>query len=129
MTHARFRSFSLTTTLVLGLSGSMVSADTTVTLPSIKDNTLFEDVNGQLSSGAGQYIFAGNTSSSNARRGLLQFDLTGIPASAQIVSATLDINVSRTARSALPHGESARRRTARKHSSAARLANPSHASA
>lgn len=102
MTSTLPRSLALTTALVLGLTSALADADTTVTLPSIKDNTLFEDVTGQLSSGAGQYIFAGNTSSANARRGLLQFDLSGIPASAQIVSATLDINVSRTARGAAP---------------------------
>lgn len=100
MPSGSFRRLPILVTSLI-LSASSVAADT-VTLVAVKDNTLFEDAQGLLSSGAGQYIFAGNTSSANARRGLLQFDLSSIPASAQIISATLDINVSRTARGARP---------------------------
>ncbi|MBU6413892.1 MAG: DNRLRE domain-containing protein [Planctomycetes bacterium] len=87
----------LSASLTASLTLPRASADT-VTLVAVKDNTLFEDIGGLLSSGAGQYIFAGNTSGASARRGLLQFDLSSIPATAQIQSVTLDINVSRIAR-------------------------------
>lgn len=83
------------------LIASTLHADT-VTLISVKDNTLFEDSGGLLSSGAGQYVFAGNNSGASARRGLLQFDLSTIPATAQITQVTLDINISRIARNGAP---------------------------
>ena len=71
-----------------------------VNISSSKDNTLYEDVNGGLSNGAGDHIFAGTTGggSGNAiRRGLLAFDVAGnIPAGANIISVTLSLNMSRS---------------------------------
>jgi hypothetical protein len=91
-----------TLTLVAALCITALTRADTITLIASQDNTLFEDLSGSLSSGAGQYVFAGNNSGSEARRGLLQFDLRSIPITAQITSATLDINISRIARSAQP---------------------------
>jgi spore coat protein A len=67
-------------------SGSVVS------LNPIKDNTLFENATGDLSNGAGSWFIAGNTNNTNTlkkRRGLIQFDLSGIPATATITAVTL----------------------------------------
>lgn len=62
-----------------------------------KDNTLYESGNGSLSNGAGDYFFVGKTNSGQIRRGLVAFDLTGkLPVSATIVSATLQLHMSKT---------------------------------
>lgn len=63
-----------------------------------KDNTLYEDLDGALSNGAGQYFFVGNTNqTANAtRRGLIKFDLVGIPPFVSVVSATLYLTMSQT---------------------------------
>ena len=68
----------------------------TVTLTPAKDNTLYEDEQGALSNGAGQYLFAGNTSNGATRRGLLAFNLSGIPADATIISASLSLTMSKS---------------------------------
>ena len=72
---------------------------TTVELPSVADNTLYEDDNGLLSNGAGEYFFAGRVGNSGGdkfRRGLIRFGLSTIPSTATINSVTLDLNMSRT---------------------------------
>lgn len=68
----------------------------TIMLTPAQDNTLYEDEQGALSNGAGQYLFAGNTSSGSTRRGLLAFDLIGIPADATIISASLTLTMSKS---------------------------------
>jgi len=68
-----------------------------------RDNTLCQDPDGLLSNGGGQYLFAGRTvqtESFSRRRALLQFDLTGaIPAGSKIISASLQMYMSRTSTS------------------------------
>jgi hypothetical protein len=68
-----------------------------ITLDPAKDNTLIQrtDPNGQLSNGAGD-IFTGRTNQDgqgpatiSIRRGLMQFDLSSLPAGATVISATL----------------------------------------
>lgn len=63
-----------------------------------KDNTLYESTTGDTSNGAGDYFFVGTTArSASIRRGLLFFDLSGkVPVSATIVSATLQLHMSKT---------------------------------
>jgi hypothetical protein len=74
----------------------------TVTLEPSKDNTLYQDAEGDLSNGAGNHLFAGRTGSfpgvdRTIRRGLLAFDVSGsIPAGSTIVSATLTLTMSQT---------------------------------
>ncbi|MEM7048780.1 MAG: DNRLRE domain-containing protein [Acidobacteriota bacterium] len=87
--------------LVLGLmmTTSPGSAETVRLLPD-RDTTLFEDNRqsepalGELSSGAGQWLFTGLGPKN--RRALLRFDLGALPASAEIVSAKLEMTVDRT---------------------------------
>src|SRR5437870_1721184 len=72
---------------------------TTLTLTSSADNTLYEDTNGQLSDGAGQHFYVGNSkqvAASNLRRAVLKFDLSAVPAGATINSATLSLHMSKT---------------------------------
>jgi len=68
----------------------------TVVLFPAKDNTLYQSELGTLSNGAGQFLFAGNTDSGAIRRGLLAFDLSGMPAGATVLSATLTLTMSKS---------------------------------
>lgn len=67
-----------------------------VNLGASQDNTLFEDPAGSLSSGAGQWLFAGYTAQNAKRRGLLGFNLSTIPAGSTINSVRLTLHMSRT---------------------------------
>ncbi len=69
---------------------------TTVELVPEKDNTLFEDPQGTLSNGAGEYLFTGNTNNSQVRRALVQFNLGVIPDDAQIQNASLSLTMNKT---------------------------------
>jgi len=63
-----------------------------VTLTPVKDNTLYEDATGSVSNGAGEYIVVGKYSGAK-RRGLLAFDLSGIPPTAAVGEASLEVDV------------------------------------
>jgi len=69
-----------------------------VILDASKDNTLYEQINGSLSNGAGDYIFAGRTAIGGIiRRGLIAFDIAGsVPKGAIINSVSLDLHMSTT---------------------------------
>jgi len=68
----------------------------TVNLPAEKDNTLYENEEGELSNGAGDHLFTGSTNTPLIRRAVIKFDIDGaIPAGATIDSAQLTMNVSR----------------------------------
>jgi len=76
---------------------SVVPAEVVTIAPS-KDNTLYEDPNGALSNGIGQYVFAGRTgiTTNVVRRAVIAFDVAGsVPAGATIDSATLTLHMSR----------------------------------
>jgi hypothetical protein len=67
----------------------------TATIPASRDNTLFEDSTGALSSGSGAHFFAGNNSGSNIRRAVVAFDIAAhVPVGSVIDSVTLVLNVS-----------------------------------
>ena len=68
----------------------------TVTAAAEKDNTLYEDVTGGVSNGAGSHFFAGADGDGDVKRGVIAFDLSSIPIGSQIVNATLKLNMSRT---------------------------------
>ena len=82
--------------LALPLAGEIVN------LEADRDNTLYVDDAGGLSNGAGIHFFAGVNLSGQTRRGLLRFDLTGIPPGSTINSAVLTLNMSRTIVGATP---------------------------
>jgi Secretion system C-terminal sorting domain/Lamin Tail Domain/PKD domain len=70
---------------------------TTVTLSASKDNTLYESVTGNLSNGAGQYMFVGKNNSGDIRRAVIAFDIaTSVPVGATITAASLSLNMSKT---------------------------------
>jgi hypothetical protein len=66
-----------------------------VTLHPVRDNTLFQDANGDTSNGAGPVLFAGNNGQGLTRRALLRFDLAdGVPSGVVIDSVVLTLRVS-----------------------------------
>jgi hypothetical protein len=68
-----------------------------VTLTPVKDNTLYQDVLGSLSNGAGVNLFAGKTTTGRLRRAVLDFDVArAVHPGAIVQSVTLRMHVSRT---------------------------------
>lgn len=62
------------------------------------DTTLFEDENGRLGNGAGQYLFIGRTWDENGidkllRRALVKFDLSSLPRGSTINSASFNFTI------------------------------------
>jgi len=77
-----------------------VSKAETLSIISTKAAGLYEASAGTLANGAGNYFFAGLTNQPpgfNARRGLVQFDLSTVPAGATINNATVSLWLSRSA--------------------------------
>jgi hypothetical protein len=89
-----------TTVAAVGLSAlaafSGLARAATVTLTPSLDNTLYQDTEGALSNALGPNIFAGQTNFAGARRAVLKFDISSIPAGSTITSATLTLNLTRT---------------------------------
>ncbi|MEE8169508.1 MAG: DNRLRE domain-containing protein, partial [Phycisphaerae bacterium] len=79
-----------------GMLTPFAAADS-VTPVTVKDNTLYQDVTGSLSNGAGLHFFAGLKSNGEIKRGLIAFDVAAsIPAGSTITSVDLTLNLSRT---------------------------------
>lgn len=77
--------------------GSALVAQTSVTIPCDRDNTLYESATGVLSNGVGMGVFVGVTGQPLKHRGLYHFNVAAfVPAGARIVSAVLSINTSRS---------------------------------
>ncbi len=67
------------------------SCGVTIPIGASKDNSLYQDPFGALSNGSGPTFFAGATGGGGIRRGLIEFDLSAIPAGATIESVTLEL--------------------------------------
>lgn len=94
--HSFVRIFSCL--LVLVMTFSITLGATIVVAPS-RDNTLYEDMEGDVSNGAGQFIFAGKTGFNDGlhlRRSLLAFDLSSIPPGSIIDSVSLTMFLSKS---------------------------------
>lgn len=87
----RIRHLAFLLLLVLIPAGSHAG----VGLPSVADNTLYEDAAGGVSNGAGSFMFVGRASV--RRRAVVRFDVAGnLPAGAIITNASLILFMSRT---------------------------------
>lgn len=81
------------------VAGADVEAgNETVVLEPSRDGTLFGPIADDLSSGSGQFIFAGRTSgggsgANDLRRGLVRFDVSEIPSGSRIVTASLRMQI------------------------------------
>jgi len=90
------RNIHVLAAVAVGFSVSAGFGDTVV-LDASKDNTLYEQFEGSLSNGAGDYFFSGLTAQGAKRRGLLSFDIAGyVPEGAIITSVSLDLYMSMT---------------------------------
>lgn len=94
------RSHRLTFLLATALASITWSAATafaaaSIDLVPVRDNTLYEDVLGGASNGAGEHCFAGMTFSSSLRRSLFAFDLSAIPAGSIILTAEFRLTLDR----------------------------------
>ncbi|MEO0789311.1 MAG: DNRLRE domain-containing protein, partial [Bacteroidota bacterium] len=75
----------------------------TVDLNPSKDNTIYEGSSWEAnSSGMGPHVYSGSISLMRARRALLAFDVSGIPAGATITNVELTIRVSRANGASIP---------------------------
>jgi hypothetical protein len=86
--------FVALTAVAAGL-GSTARADS-VTLTPVQDSTLIEHPTGDAGGGASWGIFAGKTNTASIRRGILQFDLSSIPAGSTITRVDLTLTVTMT---------------------------------
>ena len=83
--------------MLLGAALASEAAADTVTLAPVRDNTLYETLDGSLSNGAGDFFFTGRNLTGNKRRALLAFDVAGsVPAGSTITSVTLTLSMDRT---------------------------------
>ncbi|MBI5863977.1 MAG: DNRLRE domain-containing protein [Planctomycetes bacterium] len=83
--------------LGVALASAASSLASSVTVNPLKDNTLYEDPDGLLSNGAGQYVFTGETRAGTSRRAVLAFDVASvIPAGSTIDSVSLRMHCSRS---------------------------------
>jgi hypothetical protein len=81
--------------MLLVFAGS-IAAQQSVTLTSVRDNTLYQSTSGNLSNGAGTGMFAGRTDDSTRRRAVVAWNLSSIPAGATIQSVQIQLQVTQT---------------------------------
>ncbi len=90
--------------LVFVALGSVAEADVAF-LSAVADNTLYQLSDGTVSNGSGETFFAGTTLNGVAlRRGLIRFDLSGLPQDAQITGVRLTLHMSRSISLSQPIG-------------------------
>jgi hypothetical protein len=95
---AKVRLAFLMSILFLGVFGAVLPGwAESISIVSARDNTLFQDIAGAVSNGAGPVFFVGRNSQENARRGLLFFDVqAALPAAATVDSVVLTLHLSDT---------------------------------
>jgi hypothetical protein len=82
----------------INLNQNFCQIDSVVVMPT-KDNSIFSEGN-NLSDGAGLFLYVGRTNNSAAvqvRRALIRFDVSGVPANAQIQSVKLTLTTLKAA--------------------------------
>lgn len=95
----KFSVWCLALVLLFSSTATARPPQRTKILKAVKNNSLFENPQGDTSDGAGPAIFVGtlNMSENNIRRGLLAFDIAGsIPRGSKVVSVTLSLTLERT---------------------------------
>ncbi len=85
----------LTAVVVAVCLAPAISRADTLTVGATRDVTIYSEADDKAN-GSGSYFFAGRTNGENLRRGLVRFDVSGIPAGSTINSVTLTLYMSRT---------------------------------
>ena len=83
--------------LLAALLAAAPAVADSITLTSVADNTIIENPTGSVSAGASQFFLAGRVPASSGgtiRRGVIRFDLSGIPAGSTITGVSLRLNCS-----------------------------------
>ncbi len=81
--------------LIVFQSGSVFSAQDTIKLTALQDNTLYEDAAGSISNGQGKYLYSGKGSTGLIRRALVRFMLVEfLPPCSKILSVSLKMHLS-----------------------------------
>jgi hypothetical protein len=75
--------------LACACAGAVSAQTTTLQFSARADNTLYQDPNGLLSNGMGQYLFAGQTATGAIRRALIAFDTSAIPPGSRVTDVQL----------------------------------------
>ena len=89
--------FVLSFAFLLNDRGHATGITITDTIDATADNTLYEDAEGLLSNGFGEYLFAGSTNNGFKKRGLIFFDIQyRIPPGAVINDVKVRMYMSRT---------------------------------
>jgi glucose/arabinose dehydrogenase len=100
LTSFRLARLTIGAALLATLTGVNVNAATLVINPSA-DNTLYQTNGGEVSNGAGEFLFAGATAENadgTLRRAVIAFDIAGmLPENAVITDVSLTLYLSRTA--------------------------------
>jgi len=82
--------------LLFGTLASAAAGADTLTLTPDRDNTLYERTQGDLSNGAGDFLFFGQTGGNAGfavRRAVLRFPLGSIPPGSEVTAAQLSVTV------------------------------------
>jgi len=82
--------------VLAGLAGGRALAENlaeNIVLEAAQDNTLYEDPVGDISNGAGEYLFMGRTSAGELRRSVVRFDLAAVPSFAIVDAAAVRFQI------------------------------------
>ncbi len=92
------RTSLLATCLVAAaLLNAHAPAQATASIPCAADNTLYEDLTGGISNGAGAGVFVGANAFGRIRRAMLRFDVAAaLPAGSRVLAAQLALEVSQS---------------------------------
>lgn len=90
-----FRSPAVLLAILTFTASALPASAGVVNLNPNKDNTIFSELTSN-SNGAGDGIYSGRINTGGLRRALIAFDLSAIPTSAVVTSATLTLNMSQT---------------------------------
>ena len=88
------RTFLLYSVILLCFAGVFNANAQTTDLLASKDNTIYSD--GDSSNGSGSFLFVGTTSIGFERRALVRFDLSSLTPTDSVISAQLQMFVSKT---------------------------------
>ena len=79
------------------LAHAALRAQATVSIPCAADNTLYEDLSGGISNGAGVGVFVGNNAFGRIRRAVLRFDVAAaLPPGSRVLAAQIALTASQS---------------------------------